>query len=238
MSQPAPTFPRPAQSEEQRVKAQQTAAELQAKYASMAAERRRLDFEERRLNREEAKPLPVAAKTAAQLGREAAMLKRSQILAAKSAEKEFSLPDIENTVGTAMRAAADLPIHRGFKSAVGLPNPLSGGFGLFSVPGTPAGDFEVQLEGSKNEAFGVAIAKLVGMGAMSNMEGAAITKGLQNLKTGMSEDQFKVNTQQYIDKMAAALEVARKMASMGGSQYTYGELMAEKKRRTSLQVKP
>ena len=67
--------------------------------------------------------------------------------------------------------------------------------------------------------------------------GQAISKSALTLRgnvPGMSEAQFKRELQKYVDKLATGLDVARKQAGMGGSPFTYEDLMREKRRRAAM----
>lgn len=206
-------------------------ADLANKYADIDARNRQLALDERRVRRVEATPLPEAPKPAAQKTREAMMMKRGEVIGAKAAEQEFALPKVEQSVSRAFQSAQELLKNPGFEAATGLPNPLKGGFGVFNIPGTPAGDYATALKGAMSEAFTPAFEALKGAGAISEFESKSALAGLANLGTGMSEAQFKRELQKYVDKLATGLDVARKQAAMGGSPFTYEDLMREKRRR-------
>lgn len=199
-------------------------ADLREKY--LDAERKRLDLERLR-----ATPLPQAPKPAAVQARDMMLKARAQKLAESATAKEFSLPNLEQNAKKAFQTAQDLLKHPGFKAATGLPSPLEGGFGLFNIPGTRAGDYNTALKSAMAEAFVPAFESLKGAGAITEVEGQAALKGLANLGTGMSEDQFKRELQRYVDNIARGLQVARKQAAMGGSPFTYGDLQRERARR-------
>ncbi len=201
-----------------------TLADLREKY--LDAERKRLDLERLR-----ATPLPQAPKPAAVQAREKMMAARAQKLAESAAAKEFSLPVIEQNAKNAFKTAQDLLKHPGFTAATGMPNPFRGGFGIGNVPGTRAGDYATALKSAMSEAFIPAFESLKGAGAITEPEGQAALKGLANLGTGMSEDQFKRELQRYVDKIAQGVQNARKQASMGGSPFSYEDLQRERARR-------
>jgi hypothetical protein len=115
-----------------------------------------------------------------------------------------------------------------------MPNPFKGGFGIGNIPGTPAGDYETALKGAMSEAFKPAFEALKGAGAISEFESKSALAGLANLGTDMSEAQFKRELQKYVNKLATGLDVARKQAGMGGSPFTYEDLMREKRRRAAM----
>ena len=206
-------------------------ADLQKTYADIDAQRRRDAMEQARLNRLLATPLPEAPKPAVQKTREAMMMKRGEVIGTKAAEQEFALPKVEQSVSRAFQSAQELLKNPGFEAATGLPNPFKGGFGVFNIPGTPAGDYATALKGAMSEAFTPAFEALKGAGAISEFESKSALAGLANLGTDMSEAQFKRELQKYVDKLATGLDVARKQAAMGGSPFTYEDLMREKRRR-------
>jgi len=209
-------------------------ADLKKTYADVEIRRRQLALEEARNARLLATPLPEAPKPAVQKTREAMMMKRGEVIGAKAAEQEFALPKVEQSVSRAFQTAQELMKSPGFEAATGLPNPFKGGFGIGNIPGTPAGDYATALKTATAEAFIPAFEALKGAGAISEREGAAAAASLANLGTGMSEAQFKRELQKYVDKLATGLDVARKQAGMGGSPFTYEDLMREKRRRAAM----
>lgn len=209
-------------------------ADLKKTYADIEAQRRRDAMEKLRLDRLLATPLPEAPKPPAQKTREAMMLKRGEVIGTKAAEQEFALPSIEQNVARAFQSAQELLKNPGFEAATGMPNPFKGGFGIGNIPGTPAGDYATALKGAVSEAFKPAFEALKGAGAISEFESKSALAGLANLGTGMSEAQFKRELQKYVDKLATGLDVARKQAAMGGSPFTYEDLMREKRRRAEM----
>jgi hypothetical protein len=235
MANPYDRFDRPASPAGQpTLRERKTLADLEGEYARRDAERQRLDLERRRVARMEATPLPEAPKPAVQRTREVMMETRGKVIGEKAAAQEFSLPKIEQSVGRAFQSAQELLAHPGFEAATGMPNPFKGGFGVGEVPGTPAGDYTTALRGAAAEAFVPAFEALKGAGAITEKEGQAAQAALANLGTGMSEAQFKRELQKYVDKLGAGLEIARKQAGMGGSPFTYDDLMREKRRREAM----
>lgn len=200
------------------------AAELKRKYLQIERENEDL----RRLRNT---PLPQAPKTGAQQAREAMLQARSQKIAEAAAAKEFSLPNLEQNARNAIQTAQNLLKHPGFEAATGLPNPFRGGFGFGNVPGSSAGDYKTALQTAVSEAFIPAFESLKGAGAITEKEGEAALKGVANLGTGMSEDQFKRELQRYVNKIVQGLEVARKQAGMGSSPFSYEDLRRERERR-------
>ena len=214
------------------VKERASLADLDAKYAAMDAERRRIAMEQARLERLLATPLPEAPKSKAQKAAEAVAIAEANILGAKSAEQRMALPGLETTVAAAFKGAKDLLAHPGFEATVGMPNPFKGGFGpLGTVRGTPARDFQTLLNTYTSKLFPAAVATLRGTGPISNVEGQKALESLANLPTDTSEAEFKRQLQTSVDTLAREVDVARKKASMGGSPFTYEELMREKRAR-------
>lgn len=213
---------------------QKSLADLTKTYADIDAQRRRLAMDQARLNRLLKEPVPEAPKPAVQKTREAMMLKRGEVIGTKAAEQEFALPKVEQSVSRAFKSAQELLKNPGFEAATGMPNPFKGGFGIGNVSGTPAGDYATALKGAMSEAFTPAFEALKGAGAISEFESKSALAGLANLGTDMSEAQFKRELQKYVDKLATGLDVARKQAAMGGSPFTYEDLMREKRRRAEM----
>jgi len=232
MANPYDRFDRPRPTPT--LREQTSLADLKKTYADIDAERRRLAMDQARLNRQLEAPLPEAPKPAAQKTREAMMLKRGEVIGTKAAEQEFALPKIEQSVSRAFQSAQELLQNPGFEAATGMPNPFKGGFGIGNIPGTPAGDYATALKGAMSEAFTPAFEALKGAGAISEFESKSALAGLANLGTGMSEAQFKRELQKYVNKLATGLDVARKQAGMGGSPFTYEDLMREKRRRAEM----
>ena len=210
---------------------QTSLADLQKTYADVEIRRRQLALEEERNARMKATPLPEAPKSAVQKTREAMMETRGKVIGTKAAEQEFALPSVEQSVSRAFQSAQELLAHPGFEAATGMPNPFKGGFGIGNVSGTPAGDYATALKGAMSEAFKPAIEALKGAGAISEFESKSALAGLANIGIDMSEAQFKRELQKYVNKLATGLNVARKQAAMGGSPFTYEDLMREKRLR-------
>lgn len=208
-------------------------ARIEAERAASEAARSATELERLR-----GTPLPQGPKSAAQQAREAMLTGRASEIAKAAAAREFSLPNIEQNAANAISSGANLINHEGFQAATGLPNPFKGGFGLFEIPGTPAGDFSTALKSSVGEAFMPAFEGLKGAGAISEFESKKAMEGLANLGTGMSEVEFKRQMQRYMDKIAQGLSVARKQASMGGNPFTYEDLVREKQRRAGGEAAP
>jgi hypothetical protein len=201
-------------------------ADLEAKYDK--AER---DAEE--LRRLRATPLPQAPKTPAQQAAEAYGNRRATVLGEQAATKEFSLPRMRDISQRALDEGVNLLKHPGFGAAVGMPNPFMGGFGVGTVPGTPARDFNSALNSVKRGAFMQAYEQLRGAGAISGPEGIAATEALANMNTSTSEVQFKRELQRFMNIVASGMKVAEKQSRMGAAPFSYDQLAAEKQRRAA-----
>ena len=237
MSQLAPTFTRQPPSEKQTVTAAQEKADLLAKYAGMEVERRRLELEERRLNREEAKPLPEAPKNLGQRLREQSVLQSGEALTGAAVIARTKLPTLADQAEAAFAAGRDLVGHSGFEATVGLPNPFKGGFGpLGTVFGSRARDFGSRLENAKAQAFMQAFETLKGAGAITGAEGETATRALANLDSSVSEEQFKMNLQSYLDIIKRGYDRTLKTANIQPVPYSREMLMAEKQRRAALKA--
>lgn len=182
-------------------------------------------------NRTNATPLPQGPKPIAQQVREATALKRAGIIGETSGKAEAGLPKAEATAKIALQQLGDLMKHPGLEAAVGMPNPFRGGFGFFNAPGTSAGDFANSLKKVTKGAFLQAVEAMKGSGSLSNAEGDAATAALNNMTTSTSEAEFKRNAQEYANIIASGLNVNRKTARMGSTQYSYEQLKAEQERR-------
>ena len=199
---------------------------LQQKYRQ--AERDRVELERLR-----ATPLPQAPKSATQQAAETRAVQRATVISKNAAEKEFSLPNMRAISQRALDEGAALLKHPGFEAAVGMPNPFMGGFGVGTVPYTPARDFNNALNAVKKGAFMQAFEQLRGAGAISGPEGASATEALANMDTATSETEFKRQLQRFMNIVATGTKVAEKQSRMGISPFSYDQLAAEKQRRAA-----
>jgi hypothetical protein len=201
-------------------------ADLQAKYDK--AERDRLEIE-----RLKATPLPQAPKSAMQQANEAYVTNRATVLGKEAAGKEFSLPKLRSISQQALNEGAALLKHPGFSAAVGMPNPFKGGFGIGTVPFTPARDFNSALNAVKKGAFMQAFESLKGAGAISGPEGQSATEALANMNAATSEVQFKRELQRFMNIVANGVKVAEQQSRIGVSPFSYDQLAAERQRRAA-----
>jgi hypothetical protein len=219
-SRPAPVVVQPASPTQQR------SGELDIKEREARLRNLLLNYDRTRNT-----PLPQGPKPVAQQVREATALKRANIIGEKSATAEAGLPKAEMTAKTALTQLGNLMKQPGFEAAVGLPNPFRGGLGFGTVPGTSARDFTNSLDKVKAGAFLQAIEALRGTGAISEVEGKAATAALNNMSTSTSENEFKRNAQEYAGIITNGLNVGRKTARLGSTQFSYDQLKAEQERR-------
>lgn len=201
-------------------------ADLEARYDK--AERDKLE-----LARLRATPLPQPPKSAMQQAVEARAVQRGTVLGKNAAEAENKLPSMRAISQRALDEGAALLKHPGFEAAVGMPNPFMGGFGVGTVPYTPARDFNNALDSVKRGAFMQAYEQLRGSGSISGPEGVAATEALANMNTGTSEVQFKRELQRFMNIVASGMKVAEKQSRMGISPFSYDQLTAEKQRRAA-----
>jgi hypothetical protein len=201
-------------------------ADLQAKY-----DKRQRDALE--LARLQATPLPQAPKSAMQQAVEARAVSRGTVLGKNAAEAENKLPSMRAISQRALNEGAALLKHPGFEAAVGMPLPYLGGFGIGTLPYTPARDFNNALDSVKRGAFMQAYEQLRGSGSISGPEGVAATEALANMNTSTSEVQFKRELQRFMNIVASGMKVAEKQSRMGISPFSYDQLSAEKQRRAA-----
>lgn len=220
VAQPAPRRPEPT------LKERETLADIAARYAATEEARTRTQ-------RLEATPLPEAPKNIAQKMREQNVLARAKTITDAASTAFVGLPKAEDQARIALQRGKSLVEHPGFEAAVGLPNPLKGGFGVGELFG-PARDFSSELEKTQAGAFLQAYDALRNAGAITEKEGEVATRALANLRTSMSEDQFKKNLQEYMDIVARGVQRTRQMSQMQPIPYPVDLLQAEKARRAAL----
>lgn len=199
-------------------------ADLQAKY--LQAQR---DQEE--LNRLRRTPLPQAPKTSMQTAREEGMVAQSRKVGQESGIARSNLQGAETKSKRALDELSNLMKHPGLEAAVGLPNPFKGGLGIGTVPGTTARGFTNALDKVKAGAFLQAIEALRGTGAISEAEGQAATKALNNMSTATSENEFRRTANEYARVITDGLAVARGKANLSRTPFSREQLEAERQRR-------
>jgi hypothetical protein len=132
-------------------------------------------------------------------------------LPGQKAQDANSLQQNLDTIDTSIAAVDTLSKHPGLSAAVGSGldphswgsfNPLTGK----PFAGTDAADFESQLDTFKSQQFLSQIAKMKGLGALSDAEGAKLSAAAGNLATNQSEDQFRANLKVIRDGLTRARE--------------------------------
>jgi hypothetical protein len=226
MADPYSRYARPVGAPAATPKELLSAAELQAKYLQMQKMQQDIDRDRRT-------PIPQPPKNPQQLAADAAAQNRGRVLGEEAAKKEFGLPQTEQTAREALSLAAKLIRHPGFEAAVGMPNPFKGGFGLFNIPGTPAADFANMSKQARSKTFMAARESLKGAGQVTDFEGQKAETALAAMDAATSESEYKRALQDYVDAIAAGVQIARKQSRMGASPFTYDQLMAEKARRAA-----
>jgi hypothetical protein len=162
-----------------------------------------------------------------------------------TAKIDMNMPKLEQAARRALREGADLVKHPGFTAATGLPNPFKGGFGLFTVPGTPARGFLNRLEKVKSGAFLTAFENLKGAGAITETEGAKATAAMAAMDAATSESDFKAALQDYLDVIATGYNTAKTQVQRGRAQigatdanpFSYESVLAEQRRRAAARTK-
>lgn len=197
-------------------------ADLQAKY--LQAQR---DAEELRRLRQT--PLPKTPEEAADA---ALRVSEANALGAARAKTKLNLPNLEQNARAAFKAVDAMLKHPGFSAAVGMPNPFKGGFGIGTLPWTPARDFMNRFEAAKSKSFMIAREGLKGAGPVTDYEGQKADKALAAMDAATSEEEFRRASQDFVDAIANGVKIARKQAQMTNAPYTYDQLLAEKARRS------
>lgn len=224
-SRPVPTFGGSAPSRpSQTVPERKSLAELQAAYLrNRAAE---LDYQ-RSLQNPPQKPATAQEKIV-----QSQLTARAAKIGKRTADAEVDLPGAITSANSAIKLVDGLLKHPGFKAAVGAPEPWKGGFGIGTLPWTPARDFVNRLEKAQGGVFMQARQGLKGAGQVTDFEGKKAEQALSGMKTATSEEEFRRSAQEYVDAIRNGVEIMRKQARMGVTPYTYDQLMAEKARRS------
>ena len=236
MAGPWEAYQKPAAAPTRTLQEQETLADIEARQATAAGARAAAKAALANAARISGTPLPEAPKNIAKQLRDQNILRRGQIITESSGKAFTELPKAEAAAARALQRGVNVAKHPGLSAAVGMPEPWKGGFGVFNVPGTPAYDFQNQLETTANDAFLQAFESLKGAGAITGTEGEKATKALANLNTSTSEKQFKQNLQEYMDIVARGVQRMRGAASMQPIPYPIEALRAEKARRQALRA--
>lgn len=220
---PFPKLRGPSSRPDQTVPEKKSLADLQAAYLRNQAAA--LDLQRQRENP------PQRPKTSMQTAREEGMVAQSRKVGLESGIARSNLQGAETKSKRALDELSNLMKHPGLEAAVGLPNPFKGGFGIGTVPGTTARGFTNALDKVKAGAFLQAIEALRGTGAISEAEGQAATKALNNMSTATSENEFRRTANEYARVITDGLAVARGKANLSRTPFSREQLEAERQRR-------
>lgn len=129
--------------------------------------------------------------------------------AAAVAKIKESLPDTMANADNILRTVNDVVNHPGFETNVGL----KGVTGYLQLPGTEARNWQAKYQQLKGQEFLDAFKGLKGGGSISDKEGAAATSAIAALNDpGISEEEFKRNSQILTDTVKRGANRARQMA--------------------------
>ena len=107
--------------------------------------------------------------------------------------------------------------HEGFSALVGRPNPFKGGFGVGTLPMSSARGASTLFQQIKGTAFLTGVQAMKGTGPVSEREGLAAEKAIQRMSTALSENEFKLAAQEYVDAMARGVAALEDQATMSAS---------------------
>lgn len=218
-------------------KERMNAAELEAKYLAM--QKMQQDMER---DRRTPIPQPPQPRETPQEKARGAYLGE---IGTSTAKVDFNLPKLEQVTRNAIREGAALVKHPGFEAAVGMPNPFKGGFGVGTLPASPARGFTNRLNKVKSGAFLSAFESLKGAGAITEQEGAKATAAMAAMDTATSESDFKAALQEYLDVVAGGFNTAKSQVKRGRAQigatdanpFSYEGVLAEQRRRAAARNK-
>lgn len=101
----------------------------------------------------------------------------------------------------------------GLSASVGMPDPFKGRLPFFSIPGTPAADFDAKLAQLKGKQFLEAFESLKGGGQITQVEGEKATEAIARMQTSQSEAEFKKALNEFRDIIIRAQQRAEKKAA-------------------------
>jgi len=107
--------------------------------------------------------------------------------------------------------------HEGFSALVGKPNPFKGGVGVGTLPYSSARGASSLFQQIKGTAFLTGVQAMKGTGPVSEREGMAAEKAIQRMSTSLSESEFKLAAQEYIDAMGRGVAALEDQAIMPAS---------------------
>ncbi|SFQ00572.1 hypothetical protein [Sphingomonas rubra] len=105
------------------------------------------------------------------------------------ADNSNALADLNTTISTVDRIVK----HPGLSSVVGVPGLTGGLLGGKVIPGTNAAGFVSLMKNFNANAYLAQIAKMKGLGALSDAEGQRLSAAIGSIDTGQSEEEFKSN---------------------------------------------
>jgi hypothetical protein len=107
--------------------------------------------------------------------------------------------------------------HEGFSALVGVPNPYKGGVGVGTLPYTSARGASSLFQQIKGTAFLTGVQAMKGTGPVSEREGMAAEKAIQRMSAALSEDEFKLAAQEYVDAIGRGVSALQAQATMSAS---------------------
>lgn len=105
------------------------------------------------------------------------------------ADNTQAVADLNSTISTVDRIVK----HPGLSSVVGVPGLTGGLLGGRVIPGTNAAGFVSLMKNFNANAYLAQVAKMKGLGALSDAEGARLSAAIGSIDTSQSEEEFKSN---------------------------------------------
>lgn len=133
------------------------------------------------------------------------------------AQARQSLPAYVRAAKANSQKLQQLLDHEGFSALVGKPNPVKGGLGLGTLPFSSARGASTLFQQIKGTAFLTGVQAMKGTGPVSEREGLAAEKAIQRMSTSLSENEFKLAAQEYVDAMARGVAALQEQATMSAS---------------------
>lgn len=130
------------------------------------------------------------------------------------ADNSNALADLNNTISTVDRIVK----HPGLSSVVGVPGITGGLLGGHVLPGTNAAGFVSLMKNFNANAYLAQVAKMKGLGALSDAEGARLSAAIGSIDTSQSEEEFKSNMAIVRQGLVAARDRLARRGSGGGNQ--------------------
>jgi hypothetical protein len=191
------------------VKAATSRQDLVLKYLEATAKRQANAAAAAKANKKE----PTYGQVA---GGQAAKAEGRAIGAQRAAARQ-SLPAYVRAAKANSQKLQQLLDHEGFSALVGRPNPFKGGFGVGTLPLSSARGASSLFQQIKGTAFLTGVQAMKGTGPVSEREGLAAEKAIQRMSTSLSENEFKLAAQEYIDAMARGVAALQEQATMAAS---------------------